>query len=1127
MTATRRNPPLWVFSDGQPLLWTLGARVSRGLEVVPSQASFRTPYSKFDRSKIRLNSFINIQMGADPSTITPRFSGFVVTPPAEHWPGIITVQCKGMLYMAERFIPRTPVNLAGMTDEEAVTTILTTSGVPSSSMSIAGSGREFGLTVTGDQHQFIWQDISGLEMIRRYDEITPYKTYDTAGGTIVRRLFSKTPGATATFQYRRGTTNELVEGATDPNVQERSTRVRVVGWNDVSSEAAATDAGTASGSFLSFRSPMIEYQNASGSGQSTAEWSVALLADNDYYFMRGWVLSRENRVVNAGDTIYVEAENLFVNQNAFASQIDDEVNDRGGLTHRITWTSQLGLGSYNPQIQDRETGEEIDPPIPPVLPPPDPGGGSTDIIADFQVLVIDKERVIISGAATDMYVVSALDTSQVLQGTITGRTWAATGVQSGMPTSGTEAYFTTAFPSLTAGSITLTVTTAFGSGTITKQLSELAGVPVRSRKLYVAGGPVLEAWTGSQWNTYTLPSGTCTIVANGPAWAVADTVYWSADDLATAPSTTIVAAGVNITCLWIEPDVNQNLVAAGLADGRVAFSTDAGDTFVIKDGPDSNPPAKIVISRDVAGLAILANSAGLWATDTYGDGWREVRTPADLEDLDLNEFRNWAVEEVSGSGVMVAAEDGTQQTGTSGDDVVAVTSHIRNDRGYALAADGSTYYVATDAATALTAGAALPGGTTAKGSTSIYRDGTAPELIYIAADDLYKTVDGFRTSGAYLLLRQSGVDGAAAGYDAAQIGVGLLAEPGPTIPPPPPSAGQYIYAMTSRSLWSYEPDSDTWTRLLGPLSANTTGTRVAARPGTATVLAKFPDTAFISTFLQRSTDGGATWTDISADLPSGVTASLIRELHYQGSTLYLYAVSAGAQGLYSSADDGDTWTLIGPQILSSQTSGPFWPHASYLAYYDASSSPVNKVSNLTRSSIQTVSALGSTAPTAFRGAEDAATYVFTDPVGALGSGLLARVTTASAAAIDVSPSGYTVSGNWRAFGFAAGPSGLVVARLQNISTGTSSTKFVRSIDNGATWTEITGLPVIASEAALSSVLTGSRSMKARPGNQLQIAALVGPSFSRLLSSLDGGQTWTEHGFTQDSGVNGWNDLALN
>lgn len=235
----------------------------------------------------------------------------------------------------------------------------------------------------------------------------------------------------------------------------------------------------------------------------------------------------------------------------------------------------------------------------------------------------------------------------------------------------------------------------------------------------------------------------------------------------------------DITDIWIEIDVSTLNVVAGGSAGDIAVSFDGGATWTYHAGPSSDPVARCILSRFNPGEIHVITSGGYYQSLDYGYTWITIFT-ADvgetIYDLSLSHTRNVLA---SSLGVRIADNTGTLLTGVNPDcpQIISVTADIRFDRFYCYDADGQCYYMASDGATAFTAGATLPDAAQPM-VRGAYRDGHIPGLIFLAngTNGVWKSVDGYRSSGGFFQLRKATLFGAGSGpwY---QVGIGSLEFP--------------------------------------------------------------------------------------------------------------------------------------------------------------------------------------------------------------------------------------------------------------------------------------------------------------------------------------------------------------
>lgn len=910
-TYITRKPYHSITIDGRELQLDHGPQVTRGLDMLISECVVRVPYNA--GTIIKADSQVQVFGGLSASLARTRFVGFAEGFDDKLWPGELALSCKGALFLTERSRGADPggSNLANQTRADVILYVMARSNVPVSLYgSLADDGVSIGSTAGADDTRFRWMPgESGLSVIQRYDEASvqddgsAYRVAEDSAGRIYSRKYSVIPPSTAAYSFYETADDMLESSHVVSEDKQAVSRSEVKGFGDISFAVSVPYPGGTD----SFQSSLIE--SVSGVGITAQRIANGRLASGKYRFLTAQIDTHRDDPIGPGDVIYVESDRMRVNQTFYVRNVVDGWDENNVFTKKITAVSELGLGSKNrlsagqpfstPIIVPTQPPITALPPLSPLLP-----------TAVINVLQIVKERVIRAGAPTTIYEVSCEDASTSPASTIASRAWTASGTGA-YPTSGTDRYFTVKFDGL-SGTIGLTVDDGAGntSAPATLDISSFPEASVKCRDLFSiledgASQGILEAFDGhdTTWRVYaTGATATTLAVANGPCWAVNDTVYRSTDYLRTTPGSSQPAAGTNVVKLWIEPDVSINMVAAALADGRVALSSDAGATWTVKAGPDSNPATWIILSRYAAGEIDLFSSSGFWQSPDNGSTWGLIQA-GDFTFADLNPFRNWGAAQVAGVGKWVQAEGLTAITGTGSDDIRAVTSHIRLDRGYALAADGSTWYLATDAASAATAGADIPAGWSGTVQDDVYRDGGLVDIILFpfGAGGLGKTTDGFRTTSGYEQLRKRSIDGGNAAGVWSMLGLGLLS--GPT-PPTLADGTLYVGHFVSGILYKRSA-AGTWSTIASATVGAGGIQAVAVQPGV-------PGTIYVlgSTALRKSTDGGTTWSTVTHPLTSlGDSRGLRCDAT---GNVYLSAENTPNSGVWRSTNGGTSWTHIVP-----------------------------------------------------------------------------------------------------------------------------------------------------------------------------------------------------------------------
>lgn len=794
-----RQPVVRVTVDGAVVTNVLGARVSYGFDQQVSQATIRCT------SKVPWAhkwSEVWVWLGVNSSYLaTPRFRGYLLDQNTNAYPGEWTLVCYGKLVKAQinrnDAISGTDLSLGGngQTDQNMVMSVLNAcGGTVVYTPSIEGTGKVFGTTVrlTDDagnplqdpyghpsDRRFTWEEKeSGLSFIQRLDSIClGYRTFDLpqAGGIVRRQIFTIPPAQAA------GTITDadiLLEGGHyEDTAREVYNRVHITGMSNGSIQAGTITVAWQEEAYREalnpdlvksdtgyntweMNSPMLELSEAGGTNV------LGGTAGLDCGAVAAWQLGEHNRVpaklvtpllidtqIYPAEVYKITSTRLDTDRTWQAQHVEIGV-DQGKFDHVVTW-----VGGDASAI--------------PVTPLPQ---------AAF-TLMVDQESVILAGTETPLYLVHCTDTSWSPTSSIVSREWSVTGGTGVTPTSGSGLYFNFTASSLTGCTVTLTITDAQGQ-TATFARDPAVEETIVTRRLYTAATDAFEALDGSSWRTYAVSGGT--VVGNGPVWGAGTTLYYSADDLRTAPGTAYPFDGQNVTRIWIETDSDTpSYVLAGGEGGDVSFNSTGGTPpWTQVTGPTGDAVVNVVINRYSANEWTVLLAGGYYSTRDAGITWTlefAAEGGETFTDHVQSHTRTWIAME--GGRALIAFEPGgaavTQDF--SGCDfvagtIIAVAADIRLDRCYCYTPEGHTYYTATDGGTVMTQGADLPDGVEPQ-PRGLWRDGEIKDLLYFAAGTagIYKSADGFGSADAFYRIRQQGVGSGGASSVWTMVGAGELA----------------------------------------------------------------------------------------------------------------------------------------------------------------------------------------------------------------------------------------------------------------------------------------------------------------------------------------------------------------
>lgn len=762
------RPRHLVYINGYRMRYPLQINITRGLDqpVGTCDLTFAYPIPRF----LPTFSRVAVIIGVNDPDVAPshremlvRFSGYFIGEQAALWPGTRTLHCEDPLSIAKVTYTPEPMDNTLETDDSAIRRVL---GPPEgvqggcgfgvNAQTIQGLGEVLGDV---DEAHLYWEvDQSAMEYIDSIDAISlGFRTYALASGTIYRRKIEINP-QTVGFVYWFQEGVDILDGSMDKSILDPKNEITVEGFGDTGNASPDDE------------DPFYWRRNTYWIRYLQLKAAIAGGIVNPTTVAE-WIQSQINRPIikvtfsthlpihfNSQEVIRLTSPTLEVDQNMWVQSVNITLDPTGQFTQTLTCISELGPNQ-------RRTV------VPPVEPPPDQPPGAVlppypvsptivptaaDIMPDFAIEAIDREfaspAVDSTNRGQPIFGVLASDQSSSRQGTIASRTWTAAGPGVVM-TSGADREFTTYFTDLTdASTITLTVTDSNGStGSLTKPAMDF-GTPILARKLYSVTPESYEAYDGNEWRSQApVAADHAQVVGGGPYWGAGPFVATSDDDLATpAVETQALASGAEITAIWVHEE-DEDYVAVGGADGTMAYTTDGAATWTAVTGP-GNPINFVIVSIFNKLQWHVVTPDGWYKSENQGGTWELVRAGSFVY-LELSHTRNIVV---TTDGELQQAETGTPFTGNSSP-IVAATAHIRKDRFYALAEDGTTWIQDTDGSFALLPGEPIPAGTPYHAGT--YRDGLMVNLVYFAAQDggLFKTMDGFETEDGYLRLRSVGL----------------------------------------------------------------------------------------------------------------------------------------------------------------------------------------------------------------------------------------------------------------------------------------------------------------------------------------------------------------------------------
>lgn len=772
MSVITRTPYLKVTVDGIEVTNRFSAHWSLGYDLRVGEATISLPFTP---PWAKYYSYVVIEAGANQATSRVRWSGFIVEFDSTSFPGTVDLICRGPLYFADldQCDAAAGIDLSnagvGQSDQVIVAFLLFEAGLAAYHGTLGGTGKTLG-TVAKDQ--YVWPlGQSALSMIDAIDQISlGWRTFETAGGSIIRVQITASPGDTAAYSFVEGV-DILSESTNQQSVMSISNAVNVTGYSPAGGTQFSFNEQQANPYIINgvrvttLASPLLESSATGGAGISCQEVADWLLPEVNRGLDTLTLATPRDDLIGPGTTIAVNSpRRLGLHQNLWVQRVDGSV-DMNGFTQRLTCVgAALGTGGTGAVTGGVGGGGSVNPP-----PGTDPGDGGSggggkppvpgSPTVDF-TLTVEQERVIVSGSEVDLFIVSCVSAVTPGTGAIVSYAWTTSG-GSPHPSSGSNPDFTTGYAAISTQTITLTVTDANGNtGAATHGMPAAGSAGYVRRRIFLAGTSVIDDFDGIVWRSHANSS---TVVGNGPLWASGVALLTSTDDLATAPHSINPFSSGNVTAIWFESDASPQNILVGNSNGALARSGDGGTTFTICNAsPDGTAILRCVWSRSVRGQFFALTAGGLFRSDNYGAGWVTVVAAAGGETFrDVNVSFARIMIAMSG-GRLVCDEAGTAQTLPSNSgDVYAITADIRADRFYAYDSAGHTFYHTADGGTTMGARVDLPVTAAVRG---LWRDSSIRGLLYFAAGAAYKSVDGFGSAGGYFQVRASGVGGASGNY---------------------------------------------------------------------------------------------------------------------------------------------------------------------------------------------------------------------------------------------------------------------------------------------------------------------------------------------------------------------------
>ncbi len=344
--------------------------------------------------------------------------------------------------------------------------------------------------------------------------------------------------------------------------------------------------------------------------------------------------------------------------------------------------------------------------------------------------------------------------------------------------------------------------------------------------------------------------------------------------------------------VWVDPANKDHLFAAGVP---LEVSNDGGNTWAGTGNVHADQHAMVWDPKS-AGRVYLGNDGGVYRNDSNGSGaW----THATVEPF--TQFYSVGVSEQDHSRIVGGAQDnGTLRSWanwadyTGGDGEEALIDPTNQNNIYGC----SQYGVCSRSTDG--GNSRLPFGSTVSDRynwfTPVQFDPSNPLVMYMGGNRLNRSTDGAKT---FTVISPDLTGGP--GRDP-QYPFGTL-----TTVAAAKANGQVLFAGTDDGrLWFTTDLGAHWTKASDPDLPGYWVSRVAVDPSDANV-AYVTYSGYRSgtkaSYVLRSGDGGASWSDISGNLPKAP----VNDIVIDGTALYV----ATDVGVYRSTDGGATWRTLG------------------------------------------------------------------------------------------------------------------------------------------------------------------------------------------------------------------------
>jgi photosystem II stability/assembly factor-like uncharacterized protein len=343
--------------------------------------------------------------------------------------------------------------------------------------------------------------------------------------------------------------------------------------------------------------------------------------------------------------------------------------------------------------------------------------------------------------------------------------------------------------------------------------------------------------------------------------------------------------------IWVDPADQDRVFVAGVP---LELSTNGGQSFGGAGAVHADQHAMAWDPKQ-SGRVYLGNDGGLYHSDTNGSSWTHATSEP------FTQFYSVDVSEQDDTRLVGGAQDnGTLRSWanwgdyTGGDGEEALIDPTNQNNIYGCSQYGACSRSTNGGNSSLSFGSTVSD--RYNWFTPVQFDPSNPQVIYLGGNRLNRSTNG---AASFSVISPDLTGGP--GRDS-QYPFGTIT----TVAASKTNAQELLVGTDDGRVWYTTNQGGSWTRSTDSDIPGFWVSRVAIDPSNAQVAyATFSGYRGGSqkAYVLKSTDGGATWSDISGNLPTAP----VNDIVVSGGTLYV----ATDVGVYSTTDGGATWRTLG------------------------------------------------------------------------------------------------------------------------------------------------------------------------------------------------------------------------